>query len=244
MLQGLMLGIHGVMKRLAEPEASNPALAEQRTTNRLGLANGKLAAFLLFLLSAFIFTPTFAAEPKDSAKFVKIANDGSVLQDSAVLGAGAKDWACTRDSTTGLIWEVKTTSGLRSQNNTYTWFNSDTATKASASAIGAPSGGTCSASGRCDTENFVSDVNSIGLCGARDWRMPKSKELETLISAGLSSPSINATYFPNTSSSYYWSGSSGAYYSFSAWAVAANNGQAYYFHRTGSLGVRVVRNGQ
>src|ERR1035437_1521735 len=84
MLQGLMLGIHGVMKRLAEPEASNPALAEQRTTNRLGLANGKLAAFLLFLLSAFIFTPTFAAEPKDSAKFVKIANDGSVLQDSAV----------------------------------------------------------------------------------------------------------------------------------------------------------------
>ena len=59
--------------------------------------------------------------------YSKIANSGSVLPDSAVLGSGAGDWACTRDNTTGLIWEVKTTDGgLRDWNKGYTNYDDPT----------------------------------------------------------------------------------------------------------------------
>jgi hypothetical protein len=57
--------------------------------------------------------------------FTKIANNGTVLAASAALGSGATHWACTRDNVTGLIWTVKTTSGLRSQSHHYSWYNSN-----------------------------------------------------------------------------------------------------------------------
>ena len=62
--------------------------------------------------------------------FSKISNSGNVLPASATLGSALGDWACTRDNVTGLIWEVKTTSDLRSQSHTYTWYNTDTNTTA------------------------------------------------------------------------------------------------------------------
>ena len=43
--------------------------------------------------------------------FTKIANNGTAQAGGATLGSNPTDWACTRDSTTGLVWEVKTTSG-------------------------------------------------------------------------------------------------------------------------------------
>lgn len=51
--------------------------------------------------------------------FSKIANNGTVLGATAALGPGVTDWARTRDNVSGLIWEVKTTSGLRSQSHSY-----------------------------------------------------------------------------------------------------------------------------
>ena len=59
-----------------------------------------------------------------SATYTKIANNGAELPDSAYFGSNTGDWACTRDNATGLIWEVKTTSGLRNQSNTYTNYDS------------------------------------------------------------------------------------------------------------------------
>ncbi len=58
--------------------------------------------------------------------FTKIANDGTELPASATLGTGATAWACTRDNTTGLTWEVKTDdNGLRDKDWTYTWYSTD-----------------------------------------------------------------------------------------------------------------------
>lgn len=168
--------------------------------------------------------------------FSKIANDGTVLGAAAVLGAGVKDWACTRDNVTGLIWEVKATTGLRGQSHTYTWYDSKPATNGGG--IGTPSGGACFATGRCDTEKFAADVNAAGLCGASDWRMPKVKELEGIADLGRNKPAIDPTYFPNTSSWYFWSGSPGA------WGVDFGYGGAYRFDRSYYYGVRLVRGGQ
>ena len=172
--------------------------------------------------------------------FTKISNSGAALPPSATLGTGSNDWACTRDNVTGLIWEVKTTSGLRGQSHTYTWFN----TLSPDGNFGTASGGTCATSGRCDTEKYTQDVNAADLCGANDWRMPTVKELEGIADMGRLSPAIDPVFFPNTPSSVVWSGSPLAGYPYSAWYVNFNDGDASSDPRNVGLHVRLVRGGQ
>ncbi|WOO31809.1 DUF1566 domain-containing protein [Diaphorobacter limosus] len=172
--------------------------------------------------------------------YTKIANNGSVLPANAALGSSPGDWACTRDNVTGLIWEVKTTSGLRSQAHTYSWYM----TGSPDGNAGTASGGTCETEGRCDTEKYVADVNATNLCGHTDWRMPTVKELEGIADLGRSNPAIDPTYFPNTPSSYVWSGSPNAGYSSYAWNVNFGYGNANDGLRSSSSRVRLVRAGQ
>ena len=50
------------------------------------------------------------------ATYTKVSNSGKPLPDSALIGNGSNDWACTYDSDSKLIWEVKTSDdGLRDQ---------------------------------------------------------------------------------------------------------------------------------
>jgi hypothetical protein len=110
---------------------------------------------------------------------------------------------------------------------------------------GTASGGTCFASGRCDTEKYVQDVNAAGLCGASDWRMPHIKQLEGIVDFSRRNPAIDTTYFPNTSSSIFWSGSSNASISGTAWNVDFEDGYAYFNAYWGYVSsVRLVRGGQ
>jgi hypothetical protein len=146
------------------------------------------------------------ANGKAGFHFTKISNSGSKLPATAVLGSGANDWACTYDNTTGLMWEVKTTSGLRSSAHTYSWFSSDATNNGGLT--GVANGGTCFNAGQCDTEKFVQAVNSVGLCGRNDWRMPHVNELFGLADLGGGSPAmIDPAFFPNTPGAFTWSGS-------------------------------------
>jgi hypothetical protein len=174
--------------------------------------------------------------------FTKIANDGTDLPETAALGTGAKDWACTRDNVTGLVWEVKTNIDLRSQSHTYTWYSSNAATNGGPE--GTVAGGSCFVTGRCDTEKFVSDVNAAGLCGSADWRMPSKKELYSIADLGRYSPAIDPTYFPNTLASSFWSGSPGATDSSYAWDVVFDLGYANGSSKSSAFQVRLVRAGQ
>jgi hypothetical protein len=174
--------------------------------------------------------------------FTKIANDGTVLAETAALGGGAKDWACTRDNVTGLIWEVKTADGLRSQSHTYTWFNSNTATNGGDA--GTASGGTCDVSGRCDSEKFTADVNAAALCGATDWRMPSKKEVISIADIGRVNPAIDPTYFPYTGSSSFWSASTYANDSSFARSFYFVIGNPSYSVKSTAQQVRLVRTGQ
>lgn len=185
-----------------------------------------------------------SANPANGFDYTKISNSGQALPASATLGSGANDWACTKDNVTGLIWEVKTTSGLRSQDHTYTWYNP-------ASPDGNPGDmGTTSSCGNslggqsCNTANYVAAVNAAGLCGATDWRMPTVKELEGIANLGSANPAIDPFYFPNTSSSLFWSGSPFAGSSFSAWVVNFNGGAGNWSFRYSADQVRLVRGGQ
>ena len=162
--------------------------------------------------------------------FSKIANNGSGLLDTAVLGPNPTDWGCTRDNLTGLIWEMKTTSGLRSLNHTYSWYQ----TGSPDGNNGTASGGTCETTGRCDTEKYVQDVNAAGLCGfSSGWRMPTVKELEGIADLGRTLPAIDPAYFPYThAQAFVWSGSPNAGSAQVAWSVDFNVGVANNYPRS------------
>ncbi len=156
--------------------------------------------------------------------YSKIANDGSVLAASATLGSAATDWACTKDNVTGLVWEVKTSSGLRSSAHSYTWYSTDaTSNGGNVGALGTNTcGGSLAAApynNQCNTQNFVAAVNAVGLCGANDWRLPSQRELLTVVHAGNTNPSTDTAYFPNTSNLSYWTKTTYAADRATAWFV-------------------------
>ncbi len=183
--------------------------------------------------------------------FSKISSTGAVLE------ASAPHWDCVRDNVTGLTWEVKTTSGLRNQNHTYSWYKKGISYTFSNSVsnnvsspdkpvyLGIPSDsyyseGVCQTTGRCDTEKFVEDVNLNYLCGANDWRMPTIQEMQGILDFGRIAPAIDSDYFPNTpSETLYWSDTPNP--SQGAWYVSFGYSGAYIAEfGTGKL-VRLVR---
>ena len=183
-----------------------------------------------------------AADGVAGFSFTKISNAGSALPASATLGSAANDWACTYDIVTGLIWEVKTTSGRRSSAHTYTWFSTDASNNAGAT--GTANGGTCGDPGQCDTEKYAATTNAVTLCGRNDWRMPHVKELESIAHLGTVNPAIDATWLPNTPASFFWSGSPYAGSATLAWYVGFSNGNSYVVNRSLAAPVRLVRAGQ
>ena len=173
-----------------------------------------------------------------AGNYTKIANDGSFLPLTTMQGSGLNDWGCTQDNETGLVWEVKKSdSGLRDKDSTYSWYNTDPNTNGGNA--GTQNGGSCSGSA-CDTEDFVSAVNSDGLCSGSDWYLPTIEELKDLVfcsngavpnsgdSCGTSgtytSPTIEASFFPNAVQSHYWSASTPALLGGFAWGVNFNIG--------------------
>ena len=194
----------------------------------------------------------------NASGYSKISNSGDPLPDSAKLGSGANDWACTKDNRTGLIWEVKTTDfGLRDVGWGYSWYKpsgdngGDVGYTDINVVFGAPN---CSTKDNCNTDAFTNAVNTKGLCGKKDWRMPTKEELMKLVvcSDGKydtdgsctnyeSTPTINSTYFPNTVSDWYWSSSPGAYVSSFAWVVYFSYGGSNNDYKDFNGFVRLVR---
>ena len=182
--------------------------------------------------------------------YSKIANDGSDLPASAVLGTGAGAWGCTRDNVTGLIWEIKTDdNGLRNVGHRYTWYDTNTAINGgNAGTLGTST--TCNSTlSNCNTTAFRNSVNALAgasrLCGQTDWRLPTASELQSLLHDGAFTPAIDGVYFPNTISNSYWSGvNSASNAGLAAWCVFFDDGFVDFNNKSGVSGVRLVRGGQ
>ena len=164
------------------------------------------------------------------------------------LPASATSWACVRDNVTGLIWEVKTDDGgLRDKDNTYTWYNSDGSTNGGGA--GTQNGGTCAGGINCDTYSYVQAVNSQGLCGYSDWRLPWDGELNSIVDYSIPypGPTIDTDYFPNTiggNSSTFWSATPYANNSGFAIIVLFYDGLGAGNVKSSAYHVRLVRGGQ
>lgn len=197
--------------------------------------------------------------------YTKIANDGSELPKTAKLGTGAKEWACTKDNNTGLIWEVKTDdSRLRDKDWNYSWYEPDASKNGGSEGYKNYQPESCKGS-ECDTYAFTNAVNKQGLCGAKDWQVPKVQEISALFvcptyflyttygpigsisCAGFSVPSaINTTYFPdmkNMRSLAFWSSSPDSLPSL-AWSIGFGSANVNWEYKNEPLHVRLVRGGQ
>lgn len=136
--------------------------------------------------------------------FTKIDNSGRDLPNTAKLGDEAGDWGCTRDNVTSLTWEVKavTPGHFRYFENKYRVPVDDRAPN-EVKSIDTEARVQCGATSVCDGRELVNQVNSAGLCGARDWRLPTIKELESIVDYGRApNTAIDPVFFPNTEGSY------------------------------------------
>ncbi|CAK0741490.1 hypothetical protein CCP4SC76_1100009 [Gammaproteobacteria bacterium] len=168
--------------------------------------------------------------------FTKLDANGNALT------AAITDPICIRDNVTGLTWEVKTNDGgLRDQKWSYTWFDAS----APGGNPGTASGGSCQTTGRCDIEKYVQDVNTVGLCGLRDWRLPTVKELAGIIDYSRfdPNPTIDVSNFPNTPASPFWSSTPYANASDSAWNVNFGHGFVNGNARANAYAIRLVSGG-
>lgn len=178
--------------------------------------------------------------------YTKIANDGSTLAATAVLGSNPDGWACTKDNITGLIWEIKTTAGLRDMGAKYSWYSTDVASNGGDAGSNAATAICKSTLPSCNTQAYVAAVNvGGGLCNATDWRMPTLRELQTLVLSDGSNQSIDPSYFPNTERSPYWTSSTYAPDPTRAWYIWSSY-DGHYSADGKSYGeyVRLVRSGQ
>ncbi|EWH11990.1 hypothetical protein DS2_02363 [Catenovulum agarivorans DS-2] len=121
--------------------------------------------------------------------------------------------SCIRDNVTGLIWEIKTTTGLRAHTHTFTWFDESdlngaiegTETSTAASCF------LGSNMNNCNTQEYISAVNTSGMCGGHDWRLPTVNELVSILNYGqvedkLALGGDNTQLWPNhaKTSTAYW----------------------------------------
>jgi hypothetical protein len=179
--------------------------------------------------------------------FTKLDASGNDLPESA------SNWTCVRDNVTGLIWEVKDPSNgtvgdsLHDADDRYNWYSTNSSTNGGSVGFADDDGAICygynsaDSSTFCNTQAYTARVNSQGLCGATDWRLPKKEELRSIVDYGRYAPSIDTNYFPNTRSNGYWSGSPYADSSDSSWIVYFDNGYDRNLVRYNTFHVRLVR---
>ncbi|MCK4492529.1 MAG: DUF1566 domain-containing protein [Methylococcales bacterium] len=154
----------------------------------------------------------------------------------ASLPASASQWSCVKDNHTGLIWEVKTDDeGIHDKDNRYKWGGKTAIGQKATTQFGTYYD---------DWNSLVDGSNTERLCGYSDWRVPNINELKSIVLYGVSYPTIDTEYFPNTTASGYWSSSPDAGNSYDAWGVNFFYGNDNYNNRNNTDYVRVVRSGQ
>jgi hypothetical protein len=115
---------------------------------------------------------------------------------------------CVLDNVTGLVWEGKTASGVRSNQRTSHFDNAALPQKLEGDRLVNPTQAEILA--LTNTVGYLNHVNSIGLCGYTDWRLPTVKELHSILHAG-NGAGVDLGWFVNTDPyASYWAATLGS----------------------------------
>ncbi|MDN4501577.1 DUF1566 domain-containing protein [Alteromonadaceae bacterium BrNp21-10] len=162
-------------------------------------------------------------------------------------------WRCVRDNVTGLVWEIKLHNlALQDNRNTYSWYQEDDAGGEMGNLNGADTSCTLA---ECNTTAYINAINTAGLCGFYDWRLPSHNELLSILHLGkTSTPLIDDEYFPYTSTGitppvWYWTKGSSAdgvavEEAQNAWAIDFATGNDNFLNKSSAARVRLVRAGR
>ena len=139
-------------------------------------------------------------------KYVKICNDGAregtfSCPANPTLGSATNEWACTLDTATNQMWEVKSAdNGLRDYGKRYTAYDDITKNQKNVGSTAVPPT-QAEVDAPTNTIGYSNSLNGLNaqapLCGSNKWRVPNLPELATLVK-GAVAPTIDAVYFPNT----------------------------------------------
>ncbi|MFY9329424.1 MAG: DUF1566 domain-containing protein [Georgfuchsia sp.] len=107
-------------------------------------------------------------------------------------------------------------------------------------------GSTCAGTASTFThENALVRAQTEVVASGKAWRLPNVKELSSIVDRSRINPPIDTTAFPATPVNWFWSSSPLAGDAGYAWFVYFSNGYVgYYFVRSLTLPVRLVRAGQ
>jgi len=84
--------------------------------------------------------------------------------------------------------------------------------------------------------------NRASRCGFDSgWRAPTRRELLSIVHHGITHPSIDRHYFPDTVADWYWGAEVYALAPSKAWVVNFDFGNSYAISKTGTVHVRLVR---
>ncbi|CAH7365990.1 Calx-beta domain-containing protein [Vibrio crassostreae] len=151
----------------------------------------------------------------------------------------------------------------RASNYTYAWFNTDDETNGGADgATGGrfeksthPISANCayakdgspsysSRSNRCNTQIYTDTLNSLAVCGFKDWRVPEIGEMTSIQNYRATAPeSGEEIYFPNAAAGDYLSATPSADGEGAVWCMDTTKGQVKLCNKQLHNHIRMVRGG-
>lgn len=183
--------------------------------------------------------------------FTRIDSNGDAVDNPSFA------FDCVRDNVTGLVWQVKdniNANDIEYIDQKFTWFADDANGNVEGSLN--ESSSSCNVSNmQCNTQDYVAEINSVGMCGFFDWRLPSTNELQSIIHYGKTTPPLVDTVFlpywgnNNSQPLWYWTNQSSADgvtddLAQSAWAFDMNTGNDGILVKTSEQRVILVRAGR
>jgi Protein of unknown function (DUF1566) len=86
-----------------------------------------------------------------------------------------------------------------------------------------------------------SEALAAGTARGDGWRLPNSKELESLVKRSCDNPAIDTTVFSPLSLGFFWSSTSASAYFGNAWAVQFQDGGVVSVAKENAYKVRLVK---
>jgi Protein of unknown function (DUF1566) len=166
--------------------------------------------FILLAATTLLAPPVnlLISRPAQAATYAKVCNSGEQAgfgscPAAPVLGPAANQWACTLDTATNLLWEIKTPAGGNIPTSAEKYFtNFDSTTSPQKMNGGIPN--QVEIDSQSNAIGYVNYTNGRTLCGKNNWRRPTLTELQSII-YGTTIYVIDKMYFPNMIyAPFYW----------------------------------------